>query len=90
MSKTVFVNGEMRVNQTQEENPGKKRVNKYIYLILTVFLGAFGIHKFYAGKIVSGILYLLFCWTLIPMFLSIFDFIKGAGEIKDTEDKIWI
>ena len=25
-------------------------VNKVIYILLAVFLGSFGIHKFYAGK----------------------------------------
>jgi TM2 domain-containing membrane protein YozV len=34
--------------------------------LLAAFLGGFGIHRFYLGKIVSGILYLIFCWTGIP------------------------
>lgn len=42
--------------------------------ILGIFLGAFGIHKFYLGQIGMGILYLVFCWTLIP---GIVGFIEG-------------
>lgn len=46
-------------------------VNKVIYIVLAVFLGSFGIHKFYARKTGVGILYLVFCWTGIPQILAI-------------------
>jgi len=48
--------------------------NKVVAGLLAIFLGGFGIHKFYLGKPVSGILYLLFCLTFIP---SIIAFIEG-------------
>lgn len=35
--------------------------NKWIALLLCIFLGMFGGHKFYEGKIGMGILYLLTC-----------------------------
>ncbi|MEA1568161.1 NINE protein, partial [Salmonella enterica] len=31
--------------------------------LLAFFLGGFGVHKFYLGKIGQGFLYLIFCWT---------------------------
>ena len=34
------------------------------------FLGGFGAHRFYLGKIVTGILYLLFFWTSIPGLIA--------------------
>ena len=37
----------------------KKKTNPTVELLLCVFLGAFGVHRFYAGKAKSGILYLL-------------------------------
>ncbi len=43
-------------------------------IILTLFLGGIGIHKFYLGRSVQGIFYLLFCWTLIPSILAFFQF----------------
>lgn len=46
-------------------------VNKVIYIALAIFLGGFGIHKFYAGKTGSGILFLLFCWTGIPHVIAV-------------------
>ncbi|WP_462246751.1 TM2 domain-containing protein [Faecalitalea cylindroides] len=33
--------------------------NKWITLLLCIFFGVFGVHKFYEGKILLGILYLL-------------------------------
>lgn len=45
-------------------NPNKKGVNKITYVLLTFFLGCFGLHKFYEGNTSQGILYLLFCWLL--------------------------
>jgi TM2 domain-containing membrane protein YozV len=41
--------------------------------LLAIFLGGFGIHKFYLGKIGQGILYLLFCWTFIPALVGFFE-----------------
>ncbi|MCJ1656540.1 TM2 domain-containing protein [Staphylococcus sp. NRL 16/872] len=46
-------------------------VNKIIYIVLAVFLGSFGVHKFYAGKNMSGILHLAFFWTGIPHIIAI-------------------
>lgn len=38
--------------------------------VLAAFLGALGVHRFYLGKIVTGVLYFLFCWTGIPFLIS--------------------
>lgn len=56
--------------------------NKKVALILSVVLGYFGVHRFYVGKIGSGILYFftmgLFC------FGWIYDIIKiASGTFKD-------
>ncbi|RRB43410.1 TM2 domain-containing protein, partial [Escherichia coli] len=39
------------------------------------FLGGFGVHKFYLGKIGQGFLYLIFCWTFIPAIIAFIEFI---------------
>jgi TM2 domain-containing membrane protein YozV len=43
--------------------------------LLAFFLGGFGAHKFYLGKIGLGFLYLVFCWTLIPAIIAFIEFI---------------
>ena len=45
--------------------------SKLAAALFALFLGGFGIHKFYLGRIGWGILYLLFCWTFIPAILGI-------------------
>lgn len=49
--------------------------NRGIAIVLAFFLGGFGLHKFYLGNNVAGIIYLLFSWTLIPSILAFFDFL---------------
>ncbi len=39
------------------------------------FLGGFGIHKFYLGQVGLGIIYLIFCWTIIPAIVAFIEFI---------------
>ena len=46
-----------------------------VYLLLAVFLGGIGAHDFYVGKPVKGLIKLLFCWTGIPVIISLFNII---------------
>jgi len=41
--------------------------------LLAIFLGGVGAHKFYLGQMTNGILYVVFCWTLIPALLGLID-----------------
>lgn len=56
--------------------------NKIVAFLFAFFLGGFGIHKFYLGRIGWGIAYLLFCWTLIP---SIVAFVEGIIYLTMTD-----
>jgi TM2 domain-containing membrane protein YozV len=50
--------------------------------LLAIFLGIFGIHKFYLGQTGKGILYLVFCWTIIP---AVIGFIEGIGYLTSND-----
>ncbi|WP_405023519.1 TM2 domain-containing protein [Limnohabitans sp.] len=54
--------------------------------LLALFLGGLGMHKFYLGKWVQGLIYLVFCWTFVPaviaFFEAIFLFIKSDAEFQ--------
>ena len=47
--------------------------NRVIAALLALFLGGFGIHKFYLGRAGWGVVYLLLCWTFIPAVLGFID-----------------
>lgn len=67
-----------------------KAVNKVTYCLLAFFLGGVGAHKFYAGKIGIGILFIIFCWTLIPAFIASIDFIIGLFKKADANGNILV
>lgn len=48
--------------------------NKSAAIILCFFFGGFGIHKFYLGENLAGVLYLLFFWTFIPTLIAFVEF----------------
>ena len=64
------------------------KVNKTLYAVLTILFGFIGINKFYAGKIKQGILCLIFSWTLIPLVLSVAEFIVVLTRKADKQGKI--
>lgn len=49
--------------------------SKLAAALLALFLGAFGIHKFYLGQVGWGFVYLLFFWTFIPSIIAFIEFI---------------
>jgi TM2 domain-containing membrane protein YozV len=57
--------------------------DKNIAAIMAFFFGWMGAHKFYLGQIGSGVVYLAFSWTAIPLFVSFIEFIILALMDKD-------
>jgi hypothetical protein len=55
--------------------------DRSIAIILCFFMGFFGIHKFYLGKITDGVIYLLFGVTGIPAIFAFF----GLCFMSDRE-----
>ncbi len=91
-------NGGININVSNNQNNAQpmyvanntKAVNKVIYCILAAFLGGIGVHKFYAGKIGTGILYLIFCWTFIPSTIAFIEFIIALCKKADTNGNILV
>lgn len=50
--------------------------NKKTTALLALFLGGLGVHRFYLGEILKGLISILFTWTIIPWIIGIVDFFK--------------
>ena len=59
-------------------------VKKGVYIGLCLLLGGAGLHKFYAGKWIQGLLYLALSWTGIPVVLALLDLL--VAMFKRTND----
>jgi TM2 domain-containing membrane protein YozV len=66
----------------------KSGKSKMTAALLAIFLGSFGLHKFYLGQVTWGLLYLFLFWSSISMILG---FIEGIYYLtmsdKDFENK---
>ncbi|XWX04143.1 TM2 domain-containing protein [Aggregatilineales bacterium SYSU G02658] len=68
------------------QQPAVPSRSKTTAAIIALFLGGLGAHHFYLGKVGEGTLYLLFCWTGIPLILSLIDLVL----IVSTSDQKWL
>lgn len=80
------------VNGTKVSQPVKPQAthtvsqnkNKNIAALLAILFGGIGLHHFYMGKYIRGILSLLLCWTYIPAAIGL---IQGVIYIAETQEK---
>jgi TM2 domain-containing membrane protein YozV/uncharacterized protein YraI len=63
---------------------GEKHRDKSSAFFLALLFGGVGVHCFYLGQRLKGILYLIFCWTYVPIFLGIFDALVILFTSKDN------
>ena len=55
-----------------------------ISILLALFLGGIGAHKFYLERPLQGILYLVFCWTFIPAIIALIEALNFAFMSQRT------
>lgn len=66
------------------------KCNKWIYILLAIFLGYFGAQYFYSGQKRKGFIALLFCITGIPMLIGFFHGISALFKPVDEKGNITI
>ena len=77
--------------QTNEQGAprtlNRNRKDKTTAGILGILLGGLGVHKFYLGDTVKGIIYLLTCWTVIPGIIGLVEGIKYLTMSNEEFDE---
>lgn len=66
------------------------KCNKWIYILLAIFLGYFGAQYFYSGQKRKGFIALLFCITGVPMLIGFFHGIFALFKPVDEKGNITI
>lgn len=64
-------------------------VSKWMFIIVSLFLGGFGGNFFMLGKTFAGIICLLFCWTYIPALIAVVQSIMALFKRPDAYGKIY-
>ena len=82
----IIVQSQVIINNQNIPNsgvvPGASKKNKMVALLLCIFLGVLGVHRFYVGKIGTGLLY-LFTGGLFGIGWIIDIILIAVGSFKD-------
>lgn len=75
-----------------DKRDGKEpaQVDRKKYLLLAVFTGWMGGHRFYAKQYPTAILYLLLFWTGFPLAMTLIDLMAALPKDIDADGKILI
>jgi len=65
-----------------------RRKDPVIGVLLAVFLGSFGAHRFYLGQNGIAIIYILFCWTLIPHLIALIEAFFMPGRVRRWNEQM--
>jgi TM2 domain-containing membrane protein YozV len=71
----VYMNAAVAAPDYSRARPEKSRGAA---ILLALFLGGIGGHKFYLNRTGQGLLYLVFCWTFIPGIIALVEMIIYA------------
>jgi TM2 domain-containing membrane protein YozV len=78
MSATPYPNPQALFMQQYEA----VRRDEVVGVLLALFLGCFGVHHFYVGRVGLGVLYCCFCWTGIPAILGVIECFLMPGRVR--------
>ena len=75
--------GHAPVTSARRDPPPRPMKSRGVAAVLAILLGGLGAHKFYLGKPIQGLIYLIFCWTWIPAILGLIEgvvYLAGSDE----------
>jgi len=68
-------------------DPNASEKSRLVAFLLCTFLGGLGIHRFYVGKVTSGIMQILFGWATLFIWVLVDWIMILSGSFKDKEGK---
>ena len=80
------------IQQPQENAPSRgayKGKSKYTAAFFAIIFGSIGLHKFYLGKWVQGIIYFLFIATGLPTVIGIIEGLRYLFMSKENFDNAY-
>lgn len=80
------VTGKRGKIQAKRDKRGCTMKSKVNAGILALFFGFVGVHKFYLRQRFQGLIYLVFCWTFVPMILSFVEAIRFFSMTDEQFD----
>lgn len=83
-------NGGQTFTTPTTTTPQHKPVNKLAYCLLALFLGAWGGHKFYAGKPIWGIVYIILSFFGISSIIALVELIIALCKTSDRNGNILV
>jgi TM2 domain-containing membrane protein YozV len=67
---------------------GRLHKSETTALFLTLFLGGIGAHRFYLRQKGLGILYAVFCWTLIPAVAALCELFVISRRVRQYNERV--
>ena len=64
------------------------RKNRTTGLVLTLFLGGIGAHRFYLNQPLAGVLYVLFWWTFVPVIVACVELFLIMSRVDRYNDAL--
>ena len=80
----VYMNA--AVSNGSEARAPSRTKSKVAAFALAWLLGGIGAHKFYLNRVGQGLLYLIFCWTFVPMIIA---FVEGIVYLAMDDERFW-
>jgi len=81
-----FADAPVKLQKSPAELPGLP-ATKTTVILLALFFGIFGMHKFYTSRNKMGYFYVIFSWTLLPIIFSLLDILYYLIIKKEKFEK---
>ncbi len=77
------------IAQEDSDHPDRRKIDKVLYIVIVLFLGMLGVHRFMRGQVGIGILMLLTAWLTLGIW-PLIDLIIGLTKLSSYEGKNFI